>query len=73
MARRKKNDTFELLWQGLVVLPALLGLWLGFQFTHSIDVAGWSGGGTGWNRDGYACPTKSNDRRETKTFWYPRH
>ena len=40
MARRKKNDTFELLWQSLVVFPALLGLWLGFQFTHSIDIAG---------------------------------
>ena len=39
MARRKKNDTFELLWQGLVVLPALLGLWLGFQYTHSVDIA----------------------------------
>lgn len=40
MARRKKNDTFELLWQGLVVLPALVGFSVGFELSHSFDVAG---------------------------------
>ncbi|MDQ0191618.1 restriction endonuclease [Alicyclobacillus cycloheptanicus] len=40
MARRKKNDTFELLWQGLVVLPALLGFAIGFELSHSVGIAG---------------------------------
>jgi hypothetical protein len=44
MARRKKNDTFELLWQGLVVIPAFLGFWVGFRSTHSI-VSGGIGAG----------------------------
>ncbi|WAH37031.1 restriction endonuclease [Alicyclobacillus dauci] len=39
MARRRKNDTFEMLWQGLVVLPALGGFALGVNITHSFGVA----------------------------------
>jgi restriction system protein len=39
IARRKKDDTFELLWQVLVVFPMLFGGWLGFSGTHSILAA----------------------------------
>lgn len=48
MATRKKDDTFELLWQGLVVLPALVGFWLGFKSTYSVATAGMlAGAGAG--------------------------
>lgn len=39
MARSRKNDTFEMLWLVLVVLPALFGFWLGFQVMHSVLAA----------------------------------
>lgn len=38
VARRKKDDGFELAWQGLVGIPALVGFWLGFRYAHSIAI-----------------------------------
>ena len=48
MARRKKNNTAEMLWQGLVVIPALGGFAIGLNMSHSVGTAAVGAGiGTG--------------------------